>query len=92
MNHLYCRLAVTNLKKNKQFYLPYLLAGMVSVMMFYIMRALQGSESIHTMRGASTLEIVFSMGIVIVGVCGGIFLFYTNIIIFLAWKKGILQK
>ncbi len=29
MNHLYCRLAVTNLKKNKQFYLPYLLAGMV---------------------------------------------------------------
>ena len=89
MNHLYCRLAVTNLKKNKQFYLPYLLAGMVSVMMFYIMRALQGSESIHTMRGASTLEIVFSMGIVIVGVCAGIFLFYTNSFVMKRRKKEL---
>ncbi len=46
MNTLYCRLAMTNLKNNRQFYLPYILVGMVSVMMFYIMRAIQGNKGI----------------------------------------------
>lgn len=78
MNHLYYRLAVTNLKNNRQFYLPYILAGMVSAMMFYLMRAIQGNDGINAMRGAGTLSIVLTMGVVIVGACVCIFLFYTN--------------
>ena len=78
MNHLYYRLAVTNLRNNKQFYVPYILAGMVSAMMFYIMRAAQGNDSINSMRGASILGIVLFMGVFIVGACVFIFLFYTN--------------
>ncbi len=78
MNHLYYRLAVTNLRNNKQFYVPYILAGMVSAMMFYIMRAVQGNDSINSMRGASILGIVLFMGVFIVGACVFIFLFYTN--------------
>lgn len=78
MNHLYYRLAVTNLKNNRQFYLPYILAGMVSAMMFYLMRAIQGNDGIKAMRGAGTLGIVLTMGVVIVGACVCIFLFYTN--------------
>lgn len=78
MNHLYLRLAVTNLKNNRQFYLPYILAGMVSAMMFYIMRAIQGNDGLDSMRGAGTLRIVLFMGVVIVGACVCIFLFYTN--------------
>lgn len=78
MNHLYYRLAVTNLKKNRQFYLPYILAGMVSAMMFYLMRAIQGNDGINAMRGAGTLGMVLTMGVVIVGACVCIFLFYTN--------------
>lgn len=78
MNRLYFRLAVTNLKNNRQFYLPYILAGMVSAMMFYIMRAIQGSDGIAVMRGAETVYIMLTMGLVIVALCTGIFLFYTN--------------
>ncbi len=78
MNRLYCRLAVTNLKNNRQFYLPYILAGMVTAMMFYIMRAIQGSDEIASMRGAETVSIMLTMGLVIVALCTGIFLFYTN--------------
>lgn len=78
MNRLYFRLAVTNLKNTRQFYLPYILAGMASVMMFYIMRAVQGSTGIASMRGAGTLSIVLTMGLVVVGICASIFLFYTN--------------
>lgn len=89
MNHLYYRLAVTNLKNNRQFYLPYLLAGIVSAMMFYIMRAVQGNDSIDQMRGASALKIVLIMGVVIVGACVCIFLFYTNSFVMKRRKKEL---
>lgn len=89
MNHLYYRLAVTNLKNNKQFYLPYLLAGMFSAMMFYIMRAIQGSSSLDAMRGASLLKMVLFMGVLIVGACVCIFLFYTNSFVMKRRKKEL---
>lgn len=89
MKRLYFRLAVTNLKNNRQFYLPYLLAGMVSTMMFYIMRAIQGSTGIASMRGAGTLSIVLTMGLIIVGICACIFLFYTNSFVMKRRKKEL---
>jgi hypothetical protein len=63
------RLAVTYLKNNRQFYLPYILTGMVSAMMFYIMRAIQGSRGIASMRGVGTVSIILTMGLVIVALC-----------------------
>lgn len=89
MKHLYFRLAVTNLKNNRQFYLPYILAGIVCVMMFYIMRAIQGSTGITSMRGAGLLSIVLTMGLVIVGICACIFLFYTNSFVMKRRKKEL---
>ena len=35
MNKLYLKLAWSNLKNSRQFYLPYVIAGMLSAMMFY---------------------------------------------------------
>ncbi|MDE5823833.1 MAG: ABC transporter permease [Lachnospiraceae bacterium] len=89
MNHLYYRLAVINLKNNRQFYLPYILVGMVSAMMFYIMRTIQGSDSINAMRGAGTLKIMLFMGVIIVGACVCIFLFYTNSFVMKRRKKEL---
>lgn len=89
MKHLYFRLAVTNLKNNRQFYLPYILAGIVCAMMFYIMRAIQGSTGIASMRGAGLLSIVLTMGLVIVGICACIFLFYTNSFVMKRRKKEL---
>ncbi len=89
MNCLYCKLAVTNLKNNRQFYLPYILAGIVSAMMFYIMRAIQGSKAIAAMRGADTVYLILTMGLVIVALCTGIFLFYTNSFVMKRRKKEL---
>lgn len=89
MKRLYFRLAVTNLKNNRQFYVPYILAGIVSVMMFYIMRTIQGSTGIASMRGAGILSIVLTMGLVIVGICACIFLFYTNSFVMKRRKKEL---
>ena len=89
MKRLYFRFAVTNLKNNRQFYVPYILAGIVSVMMFYIMSTIQGSTGIASMRGAGTLSIVLTMGLVIVGICACIFLFYTNSFVMKRRKKEL---
>lgn len=89
MNHLYCRLAITNLKNNRQFYLPYILMGMVSAMMFYCMRAIQGNSGVGTMRGSGLLGSVLTMGVVIVGICACIFLFYTNSFVMKRRKKEL---
>ena len=52
MNKLYLKLAWSNLKNSRQFYLPYVIAGMLSAMMFYTMCAIQGNEGLSKMRGA----------------------------------------
>ena len=67
--------------------MPYILTGMVSAAMFYIMRAIQGNEGIDTMRGSATLGIVLTLGLVIVGICACIFLFYTNSFVMKRRKK-----
>lgn len=89
MNGFYCKMAVTNLKNNRQFYAPYILTGIVSVAMFYIMRAIQENEGIDTMRGSATLQIVLTLGVVIVGICACIFLFYTNSFVMKRRKKEL---
>lgn len=89
MNHLYCRLAITNLKNNRRFYLPYILMGMVSVIMFYSMRAIQGNEGLSRMRGAGFLVSVLGLGVIIVGICAFIFMFYTNSFVMKRRKKEL---
>lgn len=104
MNKLYLKLAWSNLKNSRKFYLPYVIAGMLSAMMFYTMCAIQGNEGLSKMRGGTSVQMVLFFGVIVVGVFVSIFLFYTNSfimkrrkknlgsIIFLAWKKSILPK
>lgn len=89
MKSLYCRLAVTNLKNNKQFYIPYLLMGILSVMMFYCMRAMQGSQALGEMRGGAEVAFILLLGLVVVGICACIFLFYTNSFVMKRRKKEL---
>ena len=89
MNNLYRRLAVTNMKNNRQFYVPYLLAGIVSVMMFYSMRAMQGNDAINSMRGGMNLVLILTMGLVVIGIFVSILLFYTNSFIMKRRKKEL---
>ncbi len=89
MNNLYRRLAVTNMKNNRQFYVPYLLAGIVSVMMFYSMRAMQGNDAMSSMRGGMHLVLILTMGLVVIGIFVSILLFYTNSFIMKRRKKEL---
>lgn len=89
MNRLYLRLAWSNLKNSRQFYLPYVIAGMLSAMMFYTMCAIQGNDGLSKIRGGSSVQIVLYFGVVVVGVFVSIFLFYTNSFIMKRRKKEL---
>lgn len=47
MNNLYVRLAKNNLKNNKSLYVPYMVAGMITVLMFYIMMFINNSAGLQ---------------------------------------------
>ena len=89
----YAKIALTNLKKNRQTYFPYLLTCSATIMMFYIMSSLSTNSVLNKMRGGATMGIVLMFGTVVVGIFAVLFLFYTNSFLVKRRKKefGLFQ-
>mgnify|MGYP000912968136 FL=1 len=87
---LYGKLAVNNIKHNRQFYLPYLLTGMLTVAFFYTMLYLNYNPGLDELPfGAVDVKFVLGLGAVIIGFFSVIFLFYTNSFIMKRRKKEL---
>ena len=86
---MYTKLAITNIKNNRQFYFPYLLTGIITVAMFYIMCALESNPGIQSMPGAKDLGLILRLGIGVIGIFAVILLFYTNSFIIKRRKKEL---
>lgn len=86
---MFTKLAITNIKNNRQFYFPYLLTGIITVAMFYIMCALESNPGIQSMPGAKDLGLILRLGIGVIGIFAVIFLFYTNSFIIKRRKKEL---
>ena len=86
---MYTKLAITNIKNNRQFYFPYLLTGIITVAMFYIMCALESNPGIQSMPGAKDWGLILRLGIGVIGIFAVIFLFYTNSFIIKRRKKEL---
>lgn len=74
----YPRLALRNIRRNGRFYLPYLLTGMGTAAMLYIVLFLAGNRGVTEMRGSSYLNALLVLGAAVVGIFSVILLFYTN--------------
>ncbi|MDE6904132.1 MAG: ABC transporter permease [Lachnospiraceae bacterium] len=74
----YTKLAWTGIKKNKQLYYPYLLAGAAMVMVFYIFSFLGESQVVKSLPGKEVLPFLFHYGAWAVGLFSVPFLFYAN--------------
>lgn len=72
----FSKLAFRNLKSNRQIYLPYLIASVCTVAMFYIIVSLQTNEFVRTR--SDILTSLFGFGAVIVGIFSLIFILYSN--------------
>lgn len=86
---LYAKLAATNIKNNKQFYLPYLLTGMMMVLMVYTMFGMRENPSLNKLPGADNLNIILFFGNIVIAIFSVIFLFYTNSFIIKRRKKEL---
>ena len=89
MNKIYVRLAKTNMRNNRQLYVPYILSGLITVAMFYLMTFLSGNEGLAHARGAEMIGRILSFGVGIIGFFSYIFIFYTNSFISKRRKKEI---
>lgn len=89
MRKLYLKLAAINIRNNRQFYLPYLLAGGLSVAMFYLVMAMQDNPGLLEVQGGMTVKATLGLGVFVVGVFAVILLFYTNSFIIKRRKKEL---
>ena len=74
----YLKLALSNLRRSRKFYAPYLLASVVTVSMCYIILALNAGHMLDGMRGEMIMRSYMALGGVVVLIFAAIFLFYTN--------------
>ena len=75
---LYFRLACSGIRKNRKLYVPYLLTVIGMVMMSHIMQSLSYSPALNAMRGGGQMEMILSLGKVVVAAFAALFLLYTN--------------
>lgn len=75
---LFARLALTNIKKNRKIYAPYIFACVGTVMMFYIIASLSYDPDVLNFYCGSSVSIILKLGIVVIGIFAVIFLFYTS--------------
>ena len=84
-SRIYSRLAVSNIKNNRKTYVPFIFTSILTVMMYYIIDALAGNDSIEITNVITVLRI----GCGVMGVFSVIFLFYTNSFLIKRRKKEI---
>lgn len=72
------KLALTNLIKNRQTYLPYFLTGTLCAAMYYVMQAISMNEGLMQVPGAALVLTIFWLGTIVIGIFCVALLFYTN--------------
>lgn len=63
MNNIYVRLAKTNIQNNRQLYLPYIISGIVTVMMFYLMMFINNNPGLKSIPGSVNLKTIMALGV-----------------------------
>lgn len=74
----YPKLAWDGIRKNKRFYIPYLLTCVGMVMMHYIISFLSGTPALKTMPGSRTIGNTLGLASWIVSLFALLFLFYSS--------------
>ena len=75
---LFAKLALTNIRKHRKIYGPYIFACVGIVMMFYIISSLAHDPDILEFYCGGSAAMILNLGSVVVSVFAIIFLFYTS--------------
>ena len=83
----YPKIAWDGIKKNRRFYIPYILTCVGMVMMYYIIHHLAGMPALRNMSGGNSVKLILGFGCWIVALFALIFLFYSNSFLMRRRKK-----
>ena len=75
----YPKLALVNLKKNGNTYIPYILTCIGSIIAFYTMVSIHSNKGLDQMSGSTNLKTILFLGIIVIGIFAVIFLFYAAV-------------
>ena len=73
----YFKMAGKNIANNRSGYLPYMIASILTIAMYYIMEALAQNEHVLQVYGGEAIQSVLAAGSGILAIFSVIFLFYT---------------
>lgn len=85
----YLRLAMTNLKKNRETYFPYFLACAGTIFMYFLFESFAYNKGLQNMRGKEMVYALFMIGESVVTLFAVIFIFYANSFLMKRRKKEI---
>lgn len=74
----YQKLALQNIKKNGQFYLPYILTSVFTVSMFFMIINFTFNDRLKNSSGGDNAIIIMNLGTIVIGIFSVIFLFYLD--------------
>ncbi|NBI05881.1 FtsX-like permease family protein [Senegalia massiliensis] len=74
----YSKLAINNIKKNKNTYFPYILSSTIIISLFYILHAITIQMSSGEFLGYESMKTILNFGVITIGIFSLIFIFYTN--------------
>ena len=86
---LYLRLACNNLVKNRQTYLPFLVASSLLVFAQYSFLMICNNPGFNQVHGGMQFVTVLQFGVIVVGLFTAIFLFYANSFLIKRRKKEL---
>lgn len=85
----YLKLALTNLKKNRETYFPYFLACVGTIFMYFLFESFVYNEGLRNLNGKEMVYVIFMIGESVVTVFAAIFIFYANSFLMKRRKKEI---
>lgn len=88
-DHLYPRLALNNLRRNGNTYLPYMLTSIVCIMTYYIIQSLALNQGLEQVPGAAIVMTLFFLGTGIIAIFCMALMFYTNSFLIKRRKKEL---
>ncbi|MEG2718537.1 MAG: FtsX-like permease family protein [Clostridia bacterium] len=79
----FARLSLTNIRKNRKIYYPYILTAVMTTAMLYMICSLSGNQGLES----DTLSFCLTLGVVVTTIFSVVFLFYTNSFLMKRRKK-----
>lgn len=88
-NGFFIKLALSNIKRNKDIYKPYIFASSLMVLVYYVFRVINSNPGISGVPNSNILDLVMTIGVYVAMGFSMIFILYANSFLMKRRKKEL---